>query len=143
MTPCTNAIGIAGQVLFVAGLAFGFIVFWQRKRLKRLALARAGKPTFTRKQFWTSLAVGAAAFSLLPSFFESCTGFHLPTTFSIRVGLAAFVAFAAFLTVMRFVFDKKYRALGPEASARVGFVLIGIAGGFFVLALWFYHLGHP
>jgi hypothetical protein len=100
------------------------------------------KPAFTRKQLWVSLAVGAVVFSLLPSFFQSCTGFHLPADRRTVMSFGSFVVFTALLALMHFVLEK-HRARHPEGSARLGFFFVAVAGACFVLALFFYHLGHP
>lgn len=142
MTPCMNALDTIGRVLSLVGLVFVVVVFWQRERFKRFALARAGKPAFTRKQLWISVAVGAVVFSLLPSFFESCTGFHLPANRRVVMSFGSFVVFTVLLALMYFVLEK-HRARHPESSARLGFFFVAVAGVCFVLALFFYHLGHP
>jgi drug/metabolite transporter (DMT)-like permease len=135
-----NALDTMGRVLSVVGLLFVVVVFWQRERFKRFALARAGKPTFTRKQFWVSVAVGAVVFSLLPSFFQSCTGFHVAG--GVVMSLGSLVVFTALLAFIYFVLER-HRARHPETSVRLGFFFVAVAGVCFVVALFFYHLGHP
>jgi fatty acid desaturase len=100
-----DALDTIGRVSSVVGLVFVVVVFWQRERFKRFALARAGKPAFTRRQFWISVAVGAVVFSLLPSFFQSCTGFHLSVTRSVVM------SFGGFDHVARFIVNANHSAM--------------------------------
>jgi len=141
MTPCMNALDTIRRVICIVGLLFVACVFWQRERVKKFALARAGKRMFTRKRFWILIAASAVVFSMLPTFFQSCTGLHLSATRSMIMSLEGFVACAALFSLMYFVVEK-HRARHPKPSVRVGFVLVAIAGIFFVLALWFDYLGH-
>jgi len=136
-----NALDTIGRVICIVGLLFVAGVFWQRERFKKFALARAGKPTFTRTHFWISIVASAVVFSMLPTFFQSCTGFHLSARRSMIMSLEGFVACVALFAVMYFVIEK-HRARHAKPSVRVGFVLVAIAGTFFVLALWLDYLGH-
>src|SRR5947209_8233016 len=124
MTPCMHALDTMGPVLSIVGLLFVVVVFWQRERFKRFVLARAGRPAFTRKQFWISVAVGALVFSLLPSFFQSCTGFHLAG--GVVMSFGSFVVFTALLALIYFVLEK-HRARHPEGSVRLGFFFVAVA----------------
>jgi uncharacterized membrane protein YwzB len=136
-----NALDTIGRVICIVGLLFVVAVFWQRERFKKFALARAGKPTFMRTHFCISIVASVVVFSMLPTFFQSCTGFHLSARRSMIMSLGGFVACVALFCLMYFVIEK-HRAQHPKPSVRVGFVLVAIAGIFFVVALWFDHLGH-
>jgi len=80
------------------------------------------------------IGVRVQLLTLLPYFFESCTGFHLPLTIRVVTSLVMFIMFAAWCALGYFVILPKY-LVDPRSSVRVGFVLIAVAGVFFVVAL--------
>jgi hypothetical protein len=138
-----NALDHVGRVLCILGLVFVLLVFWQRNRIKKFALARASRSTQpSLKQFWISTAAGAVVLALLPHFFESCTGLHLPLTIRVVATLAMLIMFAGWCVFGYFII-LKHRSLTPQRSVRTGFVLVAISGIGFALALFFYHFGHP
>ena len=139
MTPCMNALDHVARVLCIAGLAFVLVVFWQHKRVRAFALTRAGRAP-SRKQFWISAVVAAAALLAFPYFVESCTGFHFPTRARLIATVTMFILFTVWCVFGYFVLLRP-RARDPQRSVRRGFVLIAVGGVCFLAALaldWFH-----
>ena len=135
MTPCVQTILVVTRILCIVGLLLVILAFIQRDRLEKFLLARANKPmVHPKRRFWIFVAAGAMVFISQALFVERCTGFHLPLMLRLVVGFVAFALFVG-LTAFEFFVSPRQFARDPQRAVRRGFVLLGLAGIFFIAAL--------